>query len=172
MPHLLLYCQEPIDRRKLLPDPENEPDFYAISGLFPLPGDRKGIIEEARAALASRGIQIDDQIVERLANNAPSSSTLPQPVATVPSALQFVQSAVNPLLALSSLASAQAPVPVRSDLSLAQVLNQHNLSPLIQLLQQNQSQSVQQPAAGLQGGRFADRGTDPSQSGGEGKQSF
>jgi hypothetical protein len=60
LPHLTKYAPEPVELRKMFPDPENEPDFYKISELFPLPGDRKDPREEARAALAARGIIISD----------------------------------------------------------------------------------------------------------------
>lgn len=60
LPHLTLYAPEPVELRKTFPDPENEPDFYKISELFPLPGDRKDPREEAKAALAARGIIITD----------------------------------------------------------------------------------------------------------------
>jgi len=59
LPHLLDYLPEAVSRRKLLPDPENEPDFYEISKLFPLPGDSStDVREEAKAALAAQGIII------------------------------------------------------------------------------------------------------------------
>lgn len=38
-PHLLKYMPEPKDARRLVPDPENEPDFYAIEKDFPLARD-------------------------------------------------------------------------------------------------------------------------------------
>lgn len=45
--HLCKYMPEPKDARRLFPDPENEPDFYRISQMFPVPaGDR----EQATAA--------------------------------------------------------------------------------------------------------------------------
>jgi hypothetical protein len=42
--------------RKKIPDPDNEPNFYEISELFPLPGDKIDILEEAKAGLKARGI--------------------------------------------------------------------------------------------------------------------
>jgi hypothetical protein len=42
--------------RKKIPDPDNEPNFYEISELFPLPGDKLDILEEAKAGLKARGI--------------------------------------------------------------------------------------------------------------------
>jgi hypothetical protein len=36
LPHLTQYMPEPKDARRLIPDPENEPDFYEISRHFPL----------------------------------------------------------------------------------------------------------------------------------------
>lgn len=37
MPHLLQYMPPGRDARRLMPDPDNEPDFYAISRVCPLP---------------------------------------------------------------------------------------------------------------------------------------
>jgi hypothetical protein len=39
LPHLCRYMPEARDARRLIPDPENEPDFYSISRVFPLPDD-------------------------------------------------------------------------------------------------------------------------------------
>ncbi|GKZ00676.1 hypothetical protein MPSEU_001019700 [Mayamaea pseudoterrestris] len=40
-PHLLKFMPEPKDARRLIPDPENEPDLYSISKLYPLERDRQ-----------------------------------------------------------------------------------------------------------------------------------
>lgn len=37
MPWLCKYMPQPKNARLLMPDPENEPDFYTLSKLFPLP---------------------------------------------------------------------------------------------------------------------------------------
>ena len=37
-PHLTKYMPAPKDARRLIPDPENEPNFYAITHKYPLPG--------------------------------------------------------------------------------------------------------------------------------------
>lgn len=60
LPHLTKYAPELSERRKVLEDPENEPDFYKISELFPLPDAKKDMREEAKAALAARGIIISN----------------------------------------------------------------------------------------------------------------
>lgn len=39
LPHLCKYMPKPKDARRLIPDPENEPDFYRISKMYPLPDD-------------------------------------------------------------------------------------------------------------------------------------
>jgi len=39
LPHLTKYMPEPKDARRLIPDPENELNFYAISKKYPLPDD-------------------------------------------------------------------------------------------------------------------------------------
>ena len=41
MPHLTKYMPRAKDARRLLPDPENEPDFYQISQRFPLADEKK-----------------------------------------------------------------------------------------------------------------------------------
>jgi hypothetical protein len=64
MPHLLPYFPEPMERRRLLADPENEPNFSEIACLFYLPGDRRLLVQEARNRLQRRGIQIWDTVFE------------------------------------------------------------------------------------------------------------
>lgn len=86
-----------MERRKLLPDPENEPDFYEITQLFPLPDDQANQVEEARAELAKRGIY--------LANDTP---TLPPPqhrITTASVLAQMPSRAMNlgPLASLREL---------------------------------------------------------------------
>jgi hypothetical protein len=39
LPHLTKYMPEPKKSQRLIPDPDNEPDFYAISSKHPLPDD-------------------------------------------------------------------------------------------------------------------------------------
>jgi hypothetical protein len=39
LPHLTKYMPEPKNSQRLIPDPDNEPDFYAISSKHPLPDD-------------------------------------------------------------------------------------------------------------------------------------
>jgi hypothetical protein len=39
LPHLTKYMPEPKNSHRLIPDPDNEPDFYAISSKHPLPDD-------------------------------------------------------------------------------------------------------------------------------------
>lgn len=43
LPHLCKYMPEARDARRLTPDPENEPDFYSISRVFPLPDEEKKV---------------------------------------------------------------------------------------------------------------------------------
>ena len=50
MPHLCKYMPEPKRSRRLAPDPENEPNFYQISQLFPLP-DQEGVARAPDQAL-------------------------------------------------------------------------------------------------------------------------
>lgn len=51
-------------KRKLLPDPDNEPDFYEINKLFPLPDEKNSdVLEEAKEALAARGVIISDSVL-------------------------------------------------------------------------------------------------------------
>lgn len=55
LPHLCKYMPKPKDARRLIPDPENEPDFYAISKVYPLPDD-----EAARNRAATRPSSADE----------------------------------------------------------------------------------------------------------------
>ena len=38
LPHLAIYMPRSRNARRLIPDPDNEPDLYAISEQFPVPG--------------------------------------------------------------------------------------------------------------------------------------
>jgi hypothetical protein len=115
LPHLTQYAPQPVERRKLLPDPENEPDFYEITQLFPLPDDQTNQLEEARAELAKRGIY--------LANDT-STSTLTTPristasvLAQMPSRAMNLDSLLSlrelPSNAMSSVGSARLSVAAR-----------------------------------------------------------
>lgn len=42
----------------------NEPNFDQISILFPLPGDRRALVTEARRQLEARGCYISDEVFE------------------------------------------------------------------------------------------------------------
>jgi hypothetical protein len=53
LPHLVKYMPEAKDARRLIPDPENEPDFERIRKAFPLPDTQAGMLELA-LALAAR----------------------------------------------------------------------------------------------------------------------
>lgn len=44
MPWLCKYMPKPTNARHLIPDPENEPNFYNLSKLFPLAGDEQEIV--------------------------------------------------------------------------------------------------------------------------------
>jgi hypothetical protein len=41
LPHLCQYMPQPRDARRLIPDPENEPNFNAISQMWPVPTKRQ-----------------------------------------------------------------------------------------------------------------------------------
>ena len=77
-----------MERRKLQPDPENEPDFYEISQLFPLPDDKTNQLEEARAALAKRGIY--------LGNDTSTVLSQPQSISTASVLSQIPTRAIDP----------------------------------------------------------------------------
>jgi hypothetical protein len=49
IPHIAKYMPEAKDARRMLPDPENEPDFERISKVFPLPDERAAMLELALA---------------------------------------------------------------------------------------------------------------------------
>jgi hypothetical protein len=74
MPHLLPYFPEPMERRRLLADPENEPNFSEIACLFYLPGDRRLLVQEARNRLQRRGILIWDAVFESVASTTSSAA--------------------------------------------------------------------------------------------------
>ena len=59
---MLQFSPEPVKRRKLIADPDNEPDFDKIAELFPLPADRKALMTEARKKLEERGFVIFDNV--------------------------------------------------------------------------------------------------------------
>lgn len=71
LPHLLQYSPPAVNRRRLLPDPSNEPNFDRISVLFPLPGDRRALVAEARQQLESRGCYISDDVFELVVARQP-----------------------------------------------------------------------------------------------------
>lgn len=50
LPHLAKYMPEGRDARRLVPDPETEPDFYSISRVFPLPDEKQNLTASALAA--------------------------------------------------------------------------------------------------------------------------
>lgn len=112
LPHLTVYAPQPVERRKLLPDPENEPDFYEISQLFPLPDDQTNHLEEARAALAKRGIHLTNP-----------TTTVPCPPQTISTASVLAQIApramdVSSLLPLNDLSASTSSAIAAARLSI------------------------------------------------------
>jgi len=73
MPHLCKYMPQPRDARRLIPDPENEPDFDQISATFPLPDVRPA----AAAALAMSAVHHLNLLQQQQQEGA--ASTLPLP---------------------------------------------------------------------------------------------
>lgn len=67
LPDLLYLSPEPFDCRTLLPDPVNEPNFIEISRLYPLPGEKIALVEEARSQLSAKGILISENIFQEVA---------------------------------------------------------------------------------------------------------
>jgi len=67
LPHLAKYMPEPKDARRLIPDPENEPNFYAISKKYPLPNDPDLCKEEP-----------DELSVKNLVPTAPATAGAPR----------------------------------------------------------------------------------------------
>jgi hypothetical protein len=86
MPHLLPYFPEPTERRRLLADPENEPNFSEIACLFYLPGDRRLLVQEARNRLQRRGILIWDAVFESVASTSSSVSYATATASAAPTA--------------------------------------------------------------------------------------
>jgi len=60
MPHLCKFMPEPRDARRLIPDPDNEPDFYAITKNFPLP-DMKAAAPMVNVMAAS-AVDLNSQV--------------------------------------------------------------------------------------------------------------
>jgi len=59
LPHLCKYMPKPKDARRLIPDPANEPDFYAISQKYPLPGcDNQAVVRGAEALSATAQVAL------------------------------------------------------------------------------------------------------------------
>lgn len=58
------YSPPPEDRRSLVPDPDNEPNFEEICRLYPLRVDQRELVAEAKANLEAKGIVINDQVFE------------------------------------------------------------------------------------------------------------
>ena len=50
MPHLCQYMPQPKNARHLIPDPENEPDFYHLSKILPLADQKQDIVIPAAAS--------------------------------------------------------------------------------------------------------------------------
>ena len=113
LPHLTHYAPHPVERRKLLPDPENEPDFYGISKLFPLPDDQTNQVEEARAALAKRGIFIT--------NETPTTPVASNSISAATSLAQISSRGLDPtlLLPLDDLSSSTLSAVAAARLSVA-----------------------------------------------------
>jgi len=80
MPHLCKYMPQPKNARRLIPDPENEPDFYRISELFPLNG-------ETSKPTASEPRPDEKKSPSNSSHNTPAPRALPRAVAPAASAL-------------------------------------------------------------------------------------
>jgi hypothetical protein len=73
LPHLAKYMPEAKDARRMIPDPDNEPDFERVSKVFPLPDERAAMMEMALAvrnagnrSIAGTGMP---QQIQRAPNN-------------------------------------------------------------------------------------------------------
>lgn len=64
MPYLLQYSPPPENRRPLILDIDNEPNFQEIARLYPLQNDRRALYTEARERLFARGFIIYDYVFE------------------------------------------------------------------------------------------------------------
>jgi hypothetical protein len=80
LPHLAKYMPEAKDARRMIPDPDNEPDFERVSKVFPLPDDRAAMMEMAlavRNAAGNRSMAVtgmSPQQIQRVPNNNWASS--------------------------------------------------------------------------------------------------
>lgn len=152
LPHLSKYMPEPKDARRLLPDPENEPDFYNISSLFPVPDDatsaklKKNPAPEKpadvgakrpseavwteTAAPPAKAAKTTVEASPQAMNfrSAPSTSWSVPPVSNAPSALDLAQvrAAITERKAeLLSAAALQAQLELRAQLFAQQQVQQH-----------------------------------------------
>jgi hypothetical protein len=78
VPHLAKYMPEAKDARRMIPDPDNEPDFERISKVFPLPNAQAAALELAlavRNAIVSKmgGSGLQQQLQGATNNNWASS---------------------------------------------------------------------------------------------------
>lgn len=76
LPHLCKFMPEPRDARRLLPDPEHEPDFYALAKRFPLPEDPLVSPQDGTADMAVSAAQ--SALRERLASEVFGLAGFPQ----------------------------------------------------------------------------------------------
>jgi hypothetical protein len=121
-PHLLKHMPEPKDARRLVPDPENEPDFHAIGKLYPLesslPPSQENSYDTDNAVLPAAHPTHQARLassVDWLADEAPASKRMNIDVAvdqySGSSALSHAFSNGQVLNMASASAEPQLPLP-------------------------------------------------------------
>ena len=131
LPHLIKYMAPPKDARRLIPDPDNEPNFYAISKQFPVPGcqdfGKKNVGESSNSDLyAARGSRIRDPTGAGLASFPTHPHGLAPvgqpPQATLLSSSSLINSTLlgmspTPTIPVTGLAASLTSTAPSSDLS-------------------------------------------------------
>jgi hypothetical protein len=109
LPHLLKYMPPGRDSRRLIPDPDHEPDFYAISRLFPLPPN----------ATTSTTVGSPTSTTTTL---APPALTAAAPSPRLP----FISTQVQPVLSSTSLAPTCPSTPTAISSALSRNASAHD----------------------------------------------
>ena len=168
MPHLCKFMPEPRDARRLIPDPDNEPDFYAITKNFPLP-DMKAAAPVVNV-MAAAAVGLNPQIPSLHNRHTSDISWLME---QMPAAkrMRHTMSELPPNLALQLQQQNQATTPgATQQMILTQIQAQLQAAAAAQQQQQQQQQQtavnhapvdpliglrLAQNAGGLNGNAFA-----------------
>lgn len=120
LPHLCKYMPKPKDARRLIPDPENEPDFYRISKMYPLPDDPSFGKEKAKETEAAPRREASVAAAAGVAAASPvaslkrSAADLNWMNAQVQDSKRMRGMPADPLLSLAASAGLNNPAPALS----------------------------------------------------------